>query len=209
MTRVIFLSNASGGELYGWLLGQPCDVVYGSLADAGMTAISPGTEYDLGLNFLGERKIPPEELAKADWVNFHPGPLPECGGRNLAYNVIMEGLSDFGATVHYMSEEYDAGDIIECVRFPIEKTDHAGDLVARSRQCLEDLFKKWVPELLKGRVPSQPQDSAKRRYWRKELISDRVVLSPLEERRIRALTCPPHKAYAIINGRKYLITPED
>ena len=59
--------------------------------------------YDLGISLGYLHKVPVEELKKAPWINFHPSPLPEYGGRNVAYHAILNKESNFGATIHYMN----------------------------------------------------------------------------------------------------------
>ena len=92
-------------------------------------------DYDIGVGFLYTYKIPAEQLTKT-WINFHPAPLPEYGGRNVAHHAIINNSQYFGGTMHYMNEEFDRGDIIDCQRFKIQKTDTAGDLVIKSYETL-------------------------------------------------------------------------
>lgn len=213
MIRVVYLSaEPMTVEEQKWLQGSGCEIVwaYPNAAPYRLSSLDEvlvKKEYDLGLNFLGSHKISPEELAKAPWVNFHPAPLPEFAGRNVAYHAIMNGELSFGATCHYMDEGFDSGDIIEVARYPVEKSDTAGDLVRKSRQCCVDLFKKWVPELLKGKVPATPQDRSKRTYYHREQLDDRVHVQPWEERRIKALVCPPHLPHVVAGDRKYKLVP--
>jgi len=166
-------------------------------------------EYELGLGFLYTHRIPASEFVQPyRWVNFHPGPLPEFRGRNLAYHAIMQGVPSFGATIHYMAEEFDTGEIIDIERFAILPSDTAGDLVRRSHDALEGLFKSYVPRLLEGRVPSYPQGK-EGQYYRKSLIADVIALSEEQERKIRALTVVP-KFYGRVKvaGRTYNIVPD-
>lgn len=167
-------------------------------------------EYDLGINFLGTHKIPADQLknkhGQPRWLNFHPAPLPEYKGRNLAYQAIMDGAQKFGATLHYMDEEYDTGRLIEVQRFPIECGDTAGDLVRKSHECLKKLFMTYIPVVLsKGVLHSYPQED-KGVYYKKSPINELITLSAWQEKRIRALTVAgkfhPH---CVIGGRKYKI----
>lgn len=166
--------------------------------------------YDLGINYLGTRKIPPSEFQKPfKFVNFHPAPLPEYKGRNLAYHAIIEGAKEFGATIHYMDKEFDTGELIEVKRFPIEPWHTSGDLVRISHQFLKELFIKWIPELLKGKVPSTPQ-KREGNYYKKTLLCEEVDISDTARLSIRALTChPKYHARLTIGGKKYKIIPEE
>src|SRR5579871_5471054 len=51
-------------------------------------------------------------------VNFHPGP-PSYPGWAPAHFALYDQAADFGATVHAMVEQVDAGPIIEFASFPI------------------------------------------------------------------------------------------
>lgn len=56
-------------------------------------------EYDCGVSFMHLKRINKKQLEKP-WINFHPAPLPEYRGRNLCYHALMNGETEFGATVH-------------------------------------------------------------------------------------------------------------
>jgi methionyl-tRNA formyltransferase len=165
-------------------------------------------DYEIGFNFLGSKRIPAEQLGDGRrWINWHPAPLPEYGGRNVAYHAIMEGAKEFGATIHYMTAEMDAGDIIECHRFPIHAYSTAGSIMELAKQHCVSLFQKWVPELLKGPVPARKQVP---NYYKKQPINDFLWVSDEQKRVIRALTYhPQHHARIDIGGRTYRITPEE
>ncbi len=204
--RVVFLSPPCGEEQRKFLQSLYCEVVDYYCHDN--PPCLDDVEYDLGINYLGSHKISKKDIDKAKYgfVNFHPAPLPEFGGRNLAYHAIMTQAKEFGATIHYMSENYDEGDIIECQRFSMQSWHTAGRLVIMSHRILADLFEKWVPVLLKGRVDATPQTGTT--YFKKETINDTVELNPEQELRVRALTClPKHHAVTLVGGNLYKIVP--
>lgn len=205
-TKVIYLSTTESGiKLLGWLQSLHCDVV---LAETNGKKIVEFPPYDLGLSFLYAHRIPASEFAEPfKWVNFHPGPLPEFRGRNIAYHAILEQVSHFGATIHYMDVEFDTGEIIEVSRFPIKPEDTAGDLVQLAHEKLVELFRKHIPDLLRGKVPSQLQPENGRYYCRMP-IDNTVELTQEQRTKIRALTVHPRfYAETTIGGRKYQILP--
>ena len=51
-------------------------------------------------------------------INFHPGP-PDYPGWAPAHFALYDRATEFGATVHVMSERVDSGPIIDVARFPI------------------------------------------------------------------------------------------
>lgn len=166
------------------------------------------TEYELGINYLGEKKINNIELDKARWVNFHPGPLPEFGGRNLAYHAIMTNANQFGATIHYMNSEFDKGPIIEVKRFYIEARYTAEDLVIISHQILKAFMYSYLPAFLRNEVV-EGHENIGGYYYQKSNIDNQILISHDLEREIRAKYCPPHLPYIEINGRKYYLKADE
>jgi len=202
---VIFLSSTERGEtLLRWLEGQECDIV---LAETSNAPVDNLPSYDLGISFLYVHKIPASEfIVPYRWINFHPGLLPDFRGRNLAYHAIMSGAGRFGATMHYMDETYDTGEIIATRSFEIQPNHTAGDLVEGAHAILESLFREYVPRALKGKLPSVQQGRG--RYFKKHPISNELVLTPDQERLVRALTVhPKFHATTSINGRMFKFIP--
>lgn len=204
--RIIYLSSTDlGVDLLHWLQKLPCNII---LAKTDNQKISAFPDYDLGISFLYTHRIPSAEFHHPyKWVNFHPGPLPEFRGRNLAYHAIMEESPYFGATIHYMDCDFDTGEIIEVVRFPIMPHHTAGDLVAHSYLLLSQLFKTYMPELLKGKIESRPQGDDGR-YFRRVPIDDKIELTEQQARKIRAVTVDPRfHARVNIGGKLYKLVP--
>lgn len=203
MKRVIYLSSTRNGELLlEFLRTQACKIIVANTINERLTHFP---EYDLGISFLYTYKIPASEFREPyKWVNFHPGPLPEFRGRNLAYHAIMQKSASFGATIHYMDAEFDTGEIIEVQRFPIEETDTAGDLVRKSHNLLVKLFMKHIPLLLRGKLPSYPQGPGT--YYQKVEIVGHIQLNDEQQRLIRAVTVAPrYYATTTIGGKLYRI----
>lgn len=210
--RVVFLGGGDRSlclTLVAWLRLQDCQLVVANSTERPVWDDLP--EYDLGLNFLGTHKVPPEHVhrPRLGWTNFHPGPLPEFGGRNLAYNAIMQGSGHFGSSVHYMDEGYDTGPLIDVVRFPIEPHYNARDVFDLAIKSLRSQFIHWVPLLLQSRVPSTPQPKGSVRIYPKTDIDNELRLTEEEQRQVRAVTfTPDHYARTCVNGRWYKLVPE-
>lgn len=158
--------------------------------------------YDLGVSFMYLKKITPGELSEAPWINFHPAPLPELRGRNVAYQAIINKMKYFGATVHYVDAEFDTGPIIEVERFPIFPYHTAEDIIKISYDITENQYKRYIPKFLRGElVPATVQTSGN--YFKKSEINDEIKISEEERLRLRALYCPPHYPYVKIGDRKF------
>lgn len=84
------------------------------------------------------KKIP-EALVKQyrnKIINIHPSLLPKFGGKGyyglkVHKAVIASGETDSGCTVHFVTEEYDEGDIIRQVRVHVNQNDTPETLAAR------------------------------------------------------------------------------
>lgn len=161
-------------------------------------------EYDVGISFMYQYKVPKEQLDTHTWINFHPGPLPEYKGRNLCYHAIMNGEMEFGATVHYMDEGFDTGDIIDVHRFYIQPEDTAESLSEFTIRTSKALFEVYFPRILDGedflRYPN-----AKGTYYKKTYIPDHwaIELGSDLDRFIRAVTYKDFHPILNVGGVEY------
>lgn len=172
---------------------------------------SDWTDYDVGISFMWDRKIQKFELDIAPWINFHPGPLPEYKGRNLCYHAIMNGETEFGATVHYMDENFDTGDIIEVRRFPLLDFDTAETVSESAIIVSELLFKKYFPRILAGEQ-FERKPNVGGTYYRKAIIADVVSLGDDCEwlgKEIRAVYYPPYYPKIEVGGVVYKIVKDE
>ena len=61
-------------------------------------------------------------------INFHGGLLPEKGGVNTVCHSILEADTYAGGTIHYIDENIDSGDIIDRLKFIVNKDETAYDI---------------------------------------------------------------------------------
>lgn len=215
MIRVAYLSSTNlGKQLGAWLHAQPDAMVAFSDKTGEKFARQKliGTDYDLGVSFLYPYKIELAELVKPrlGWLNFHPGPLPMMRGRDLAYHAIIEGRTHFGASLHYMDENFDTGPLVQTHVFPIRPDSTAGDLVRESHETLERLAKFWLPLALQGeRLPCTDQEglcwTGKPVYYKKRDYVDSIAIGAAFEQEIRALMVAERGYYPRLafEGRQY------
>ena len=71
------------------------------------------------------------EYFKGRLVNIHPSLLPNFAGLHTHQRAIEAGVSEHGATVHFVITEVDAGQIILQAKVPILKSDTTEILAAR------------------------------------------------------------------------------
>ncbi|HKV71902.1 MAG TPA: phosphoribosylglycinamide formyltransferase [Gemmatimonadales bacterium] len=111
-------------------------------------ALSDHTNADEYLEAIGDAQlvvlagylklVPSAVVSRFDWriINIHPALLPEFGGPGMYgikvhQAVLSSGKKESGASVHYVTEEYDRGDVIARARVPVLPGDTPGTLAAR------------------------------------------------------------------------------
>jgi methionyl-tRNA formyltransferase len=87
-------------------------------------------------------------LAKLGYgaINFHPGP-PNYPGWAPAHFALYERAAEFGATVHIMVEQVDAGPIIDVARIPIPRDISVLGLEGLAYAHLAQLFWRMAKSL--------------------------------------------------------------
>lgn len=172
-------------------------------------------DVDLVVSFLFPHLIRPSLIGfpRLGCINFHPAPLPGYGGWGAYIFGILNGESSWGATAHYIDEEFDTGDIIRVERFAIRPEEEtAFSLVLKAQRALMTVFQWVIGELLAGRsLPRTPQPPSERRYYsRKDCEKMRRIRfddpPDLIDRKIRAFWNPPYEGALIeINGTEYTV----
>jgi UDP-4-amino-4-deoxy-L-arabinose formyltransferase/UDP-glucuronic acid dehydrogenase (UDP-4-keto-hexauronic acid decarboxylating) len=100
-------------------------------------------------------------------LNLHPGLLPRYAGLHTHQWAIRNGESEFGATIHFIAPELDAGDVVSTVRFPIKPSDTGLSLFQRCIDAGVSAMSAAVQDLLAGKeLPRTPQDLSNRRIYR-------------------------------------------
>lgn len=172
--------------------------------------------YDVGISFMWTHKVLKQELDRATWFNFHPAPLPAYKGRNLCYHAIMNGETEFGATLHYMNENFDTGDIIEVSYFPILEWYTAQNLSEKTIERSKQLFVEFLPSILEGtKFLRYPNEGGT--YYKKEPIVETVEIDDLSDpveggqlaTFIRAVYYPPYYPKISIGGVTYKIVRDE
>lgn len=171
-------------------------------------------EYDLGISFLFDAKIPPHLVQRPTkgFLNLHLGPLPRMRGSHSVFHALRlareENNWSFGVTLMYIDEKLDTGPIIEMLPIPIFEDDTAGTLHARAMDAVPVLFEKHIQSIVSAttRVPSVPQ-SGPSTFYRREPIDHEIDLSWPPEKiydMVRALSFP-QKSRPFVRVGKYKI----
>ncbi len=177
------------------------------------TLASLDLDFVVGIHF--PYIIPSEvlELPRQGVINLHPAYLPYNRGWHTPSWAILEG-TPVGATLHFMEEAVDAGDIIHQRALEVAAADTADSLYARLKELEYDVFKEAWPNLVNGTFSRTPQDpGAGTSHQRRDLFDDSVRQIDLERpispadllRKLRALTTndPSEAAFFDVDGQRF------
>jgi UDP-4-amino-4-deoxy-L-arabinose formyltransferase / UDP-glucuronic acid dehydrogenase (UDP-4-keto-hexauronic acid decarboxylating) len=94
-------------------------------------------------------------------VNLHGSLLPAYRGRAPLNWVLVNGERTTGVTLHHMTRDADAGDIVAQEAIEIAPDDTALSLYGRMVKTGVDLLLEWYPAVRAGTAPRRPQDHAR------------------------------------------------
>ena len=159
-----------------------------------------GLDAEIGLSvFFGYILRPPViSLVRRGCLNLHPAFLPHCRGAYPNVWAIVD-RAPAGATLHYIDEGVDTGDIVARTEVPLLPTDTGETLYRRLERACVDLFAGTWPSVREGtagRAPQGPGVGAAHRVADVGQL-DRIDLDRQYTARelidvIRARTFPPH-----------------
>ena len=166
---------------------------------------------DFILSFYYRNMITPEVLAipSRGALNLHGSYLPRYRGRVPINWAVINGEIETGATLHYMVEKPDAGDIVDQERVAIAFTDTAHDVFVRVTGAAERVIARAWPLLRDGRAERTPMILADGNYcsgrkpadgridWNKSAVQIYNL--------IRGVTHPYPGAFTYIKGKKIIV----
>lgn len=98
------------------------------------------------------------DYPKYGCINVHASLLPKLRGGAPIHKAIIEGYSETGITIMYMSEGMDEGDIISTSKTDILDSDTLESLHDRLRLMGRDLLLATLPDIIQGRITPIKQD---------------------------------------------------
>ena len=85
-------------------------------------------------------------------LNIHPSLLPDYPGLNTHARVLADGVSEHGASVHFVTPELDAGPIVLQSRIPVQPDDTPSTLAERVHQCEYEIYPRAIAWFVTGRL---------------------------------------------------------
>ncbi|MGE5087562.1 MAG: formyltransferase [Candidatus Levyibacteriota bacterium] len=104
-------------------------------------------------------------LASRGALNMHGSLLPHYRGRAPVNWAVLHGERRTGATLHYMADKPDAGDIVAQQAVPILPDDTAKEVFDKVTVAAEICLDDVLPALLAGTAPRLPNDIARGSYF--------------------------------------------
>ena len=155
------------------------------------------------------------DMFPAGCVNLHPSYLPYNRGAYPNVWSIVEG-TPAGATLHYIDEGLDTGDIIARQEVAVQPWDTGKSLYHKLERVALELFTRTWPLLREGRAPRHPQPAGQGSFHR---VKDVERIDCIDLKRsyragelidiLRARTFPPYPgAYFIHQGKKIYLRLE-
>ena len=148
-------------------------------------------------------------IPRAGSLNLHGSLLPKYRGRAPINWVLVNGERESGVTLHYMTEQPDAGDIV-CQRVvPVLGDDTAPVLNARMVQAAGEMLDEYLPQLLAGTAPRTPQNHREATYFGRRTPADGEIdwsrSSSEIYNLVRAVTRPYPGAFTFRGKTKLII----
>jgi UDP-4-amino-4-deoxy-L-arabinose formyltransferase/UDP-glucuronic acid dehydrogenase (UDP-4-keto-hexauronic acid decarboxylating) len=149
------------------------------------------------------------QIPERGCINLHGSLLPAYRGRSPVNWVLVNGETETGVTLHYMTPSADAGDIVAQRRISISHFDTAKTLFRKVLAETETLLSEVLPAIKDGTAPRVPQDHSKASYYGGRRPADGEIdwTKSAEEIRnlVRAVTKPYPGAFTHVSDRKTLI----
>jgi|KBSSwiStaDraftv2_1062776.scaffolds.fasta_scaffold08729_2 methionyl-tRNA formyltransferase len=98
-------------------------------------------------------------------LNMHGSLLPKYRGRVPVNWAVIKGERETGATLHYMVEKPDAGDIVDRQSVPILPDDTALEVFRKVTVAAEIILHRSLPLLIAGNAPRLRQNLAEGSYF--------------------------------------------
>lgn len=170
-------------------------------------------EYDILISVQYDRILNQKHLdaAKEINVNLHMAPLPEYRGCNQFSFAILDQKREFGTSLHLMTPEADAGDLLFESRFKMGHEEWVQDLFTRTVEESKLLFSEHFKDLLAGTYRPIPQNELIQErgssfHLRKEIGDIKQVNAtwPIERQKLhfRASFFPPFEPPVLIDGEE-------
>ncbi len=168
-------------------------------------------EPDILFSFYYRKLVSADLLAipPAGCLNLHGSLLPKYRGCAPANWAILNGETETGVTLHYMTPQPDAGDIVCQRAVPIGPQDDAATLNRNLAAAAEAMLAEYLPLIRAGKAPRTPQDASAATYFGRRKPADGEIDWENSAQEIanlvRAVTRPYPGAFTYAGSNQLLI----
>jgi methionyl-tRNA formyltransferase len=201
-----FASVADTARDYGLSVVMPDDATGTDLAQQ-VAQIAP--DFIFSFYYRSMLGAPILRSARLGALNMHGSLLPKYRGRAPVNWAILNGELQSGATLHYMVERADAGDIVDQLAVPILEDDDAREVFGKVTAAAEMVLARSLPGLIEGNAPRRPQPIEPGQYFGRRRPEDgRIDWSQPAVRihnLVRAVAPPFPGAFTEVAGQRWRI----
>lgn len=151
-------------------------------------------------------KAPLLALAPREALNMHGSLLPKYRGRVPVNWAIIHGETETGATLHYMTQTPDSGDIVAQTAVPILPDDTAREVFDKVTVAAELVLNGIMPALIAGTAPRTQQDLSRGAYFGGRKPEDGIIDwsqgAAMIHNLVRAVAPPYPAARTTLRGRQ-------
>src|SRR5919108_1561929 len=149
-------------------------------------------------------------LASEGVFGMHPTLLPRHRGRAAIPWAILSGLARTGVTLFEIADPTaDSGAIVGQIVVEITPDDTATTLYDRIAEAHVDLIREYVPRLIAGTAPREPQDPLRASSWPRRRLEDGIIdwetRAPYLYDWVRAQTRPYPGAFTFLGEEKVIV----
>jgi len=196
-----FASVAVSAIDYGIATIRPDDPNVPSLV-ARIAALKP--EFLFSFYYRRMLRAPLLAIPACGALNMHGSLLPRYRGRAPVNWAVLHGERETGATLHYMTEKPDAGDIVAQTAVPILPDDTAREVFDKVTVAAEITLDAALPRLRAGTAPRIPQDPTQASYFGGRKPEDGTIdwsrPAKAVHDLVRAVAPPYPGAFTTLNG---------
>ena len=142
-------------------------------------------------------------------LNLHGSLLPKYRGRCPINWMLINGETQGGVTLHYMTSKPDSGDIVAQEEYDILEEDTAHSLHMKASQASSSMLNKTLPKIVNHTVKSFPQDNLIASYYGGRTPNDGEINWDVPAHKVRnlvrALSRPYPGAFSYIKDYKCIL----
>ena len=149
------------------------------------------------------------DIPASGCFNLHGSLLPKYRGRVPTNWALINGETETGVSLHYMTPGVDDGDIVCQQSVAIDPDDTAQTLSNKQVEAARSMLDQCLPKIRNGSAPRMPQNNAEATYFGRRTAADGAIdwkRSATEiHNLVRAVTRPYPGAFTYAGQRRLLI----